>query len=342
MRVNISETCVSFVCWSTTTALTVYFIYLYALNADLCIVDFKKFYDTNEDLLPTLSLCLKNPFLKEKFMEQNHLINDTSYLSFLKSEIFHPMFLSIDHKNVTINLSENVAAYQVGYRNGTLKRHHKNQANGTSWSIFKYSFSGFWVKKFFNCYDLQIPRDKQVRYFITSISTSIFPNGIRPQQNYGMMTLLHYPNQVLKSGKTMKYSFPQKRTDHYIMRYIVTGVEVIRRRNKGNYPCNEDWENYDNSVLSNHVTKIGCRTPYHYPNNSSIVPICNSTEAMEKAQLNLRLDDYGVPPPCRAMEKLYYTYEEASLNRTHMPIKDHFLLGIFVYDEQFKEIVQSR
>ena len=72
------------------------------------------------------------------------------------------------------------------------------------------------------------------------------------------------------------------------------------------------------------------------------VPICNSTKEMEKAQLNLRLDDYGVPPPCRAMEKLYYIYEEASLNNTHLPLKDHFLLGLFVYDEQFREIVHSR
>lgn len=341
MKLNITETCVSFVCWTTTAALTIYFIYLYSLNADLCIVDYKKFYDTKDDLLPTLSLCLKNPFLKHKLSEHHPLINDTSYLDFLKRETFHPIFMSVDHKNVTVNLSDNVASYQVGYRNGTWKQHYKNQENG-AWNIFKFSFSGFWVDRFFNCYDLQVPKDKHVRYFITSISTSIFPDGIRPQEDYGMMTLLHYPNQVLKSGKTMKYSFPERRKDHFIMRYFVTGVEVVRRRDKGDRPCNEDWENYDNSVLSNHVTQIGCRTPYQYPNSSSTVPICNSTEEMEKAQLNLRLDDYGVPPPCRAMEKLYYTYEEESHNSSHMPGKDHFLVGLFVYDEQFKEIVHSR
>ena len=59
------------ICWTITIILVSYWIYEYNLNNDLCIVDYKKYYETESDEYPVNTICLKNHNSEEKLRLQN-------------------------------------------------------------------------------------------------------------------------------------------------------------------------------------------------------------------------------------------------------------------------------
>ena len=129
------------------------------------------------------------------------------------------------------------------------------------------------------------------------------------------------------------------------MRFIVNAMEVIRRRNKRSQPGDEDWENHDQNIILKHTNKAGCRASYQY--SSTGIRTCSTKEDMKTARFFfLRSDDYNTIPPCRSMDKLIYTYEEDDLNLTEYgskyAVKGSFWIGIYLFNEKFKEIVHTR
>ena len=76
--------CFALLCISITVSLGSYWSYQFALNEDLSVVSYKVFRGTKDDIFPTTSLCLRNPFLKEKLAEYG--VNETSYLAFLEGK----------------------------------------------------------------------------------------------------------------------------------------------------------------------------------------------------------------------------------------------------------------
>ena len=70
-------------CWLATILLICYWIYLYTLDNDICIVDFKQYYDTPDHTFPKLSVCLKNPFLYSRLRIENSTITPQLYSEFL-------------------------------------------------------------------------------------------------------------------------------------------------------------------------------------------------------------------------------------------------------------------
>ena len=125
------------------------------------------------------------------------------------------------------------------------------------------------------------------------------------------------------------------------MEFDIHEVEILNRRNKGNRPCDEDWKNHDHNLQSRHVDTIGCRTPYqpHGITKRS----CSSSNEMKLAQFSLRFDDYGQVPPCRAIQKVLYTYTDVEFNQN---VKEHrpgrFWVGVLLRKQEFKEIQQKK
>ena len=80
--------------------------------------------------------------------------------------------------------------------------------------------------------------------------------------DYGFITCLHCPNQLLRSSQFVKMDWPYRTTDAtFVIRFKINSVEVLRRRNKANEPCNENWENYDDNILVKHTEAVGCKAP---------------------------------------------------------------------------------
>ena len=328
-------------CWLATLIAISYWIHVYYLNNDVCIIDYKKYYDTPSDEFPVLSICIKNSFSKSKIQRQNPDFNESLYLQFLQGNYFSPSLMEIDYNDIRLNLSNYIKSYYFEWKNGSTSLHEYEREPMTT---LDPSFAGFstipGVPTLYNCYAIKHP-NAPIDSFYIQLQNSIFPASIR-SRNFDLFTLLHYPNQLFMSYKSIKYTFPTKTTPNssYVVRYVVREAEVLQRRNKETRPCNEDWKNYDTNVLQEHMENVGCRAPY-VAKDSKKVPICSNKEQMARALLTFKNDDYGTLPPCRSMEKISYTY-------TEQPFEDSFSdPGTFwimfaIFNPQFKEVSQIR
>ena len=83
------------ICLGAAIAMTSYWVYMFALDEDLCTIEFQKFYDKTKDSYPALSVCFKNSISNEKIMHYNKSIKASSYLKFLRGEVFDPNMLTI-------------------------------------------------------------------------------------------------------------------------------------------------------------------------------------------------------------------------------------------------------
>ena len=322
-------------CQVSAASMIIYWIHRYSLNNDLCSIDFKTFLHEKEDVYPTMSLCFEDPFFERKLLFQNPQVNQSLYIDFLKGNHFDPNFVNIDYKSVTIDMSD----YLVKDWMDDLNDLHFS-TNFTPYDTNDvFSKSSTWIMHDHphHCYTLKIPQNKQISRYGVILKTSVFPNSTRPSIN-GFKTLIHYPGQLMTSDSTIKYSWPSlDRQDKFIMRFKINGVEVLRRRTNGKQPCDNNWENYDDTILVNHLNKIGCRAPYQFP--SKHFPVCNSQEKIEKAKNDFFLNTSDAIPPCKAIEKLYYTFEEGS---SPLVEEGQFEIGIYFFDQQFKEILRTR
>ena len=325
-------------CITIATLLIIYWIYVFIQNEDLCTVDYKKYYETENDVYPSLSLCFKNSFSEAKLKKISQSFNSSMYVKFLKGEHFDSEMLNINYSNIEEDINEKVVEEYVSFRNGSYMIQHLPKDEKR---IFNKSFTGFCFDNFHTCYTLQVPQVKEIQSYAISLKSNIFPNSVRPP-SYDFMTLFHYPNQLLLSTKTVKYSWPEREEyDNYELLFRINGVEMLHRRNKGKQPCYFDWKNYDEALIEHHVRKVGCRPPYLMPKGVE-VPLCNTTDLMKNSKFILKTGDYELDAPCISMEKIYYGVEESTLKNTNWAIEDHFWIGIYLYNHRFKEIMKTR
>ena len=62
------------VCVATTVSLCLYWCHQFSLNEDVSVVQYKKFYETNDDVFPTASFCLENPFSAKRLSKYGCLL----------------------------------------------------------------------------------------------------------------------------------------------------------------------------------------------------------------------------------------------------------------------------
>ena len=324
-------------CWFATAMLLCFWIYLFLVDDDICLVDYRRYYDTPDHSFPKLSFCLKNPFSSVHLRTENSTVDPELYSQFLEGKVFSRSMFNMNYSKVIFDPSDYIDRYVANYRNGTqIIFQVTNDGRG----LLTLSFSGFWESKFYNCYALNVPDDKDIQSFTIEMSNSLYPGNVRTN-NYTFLSLLHYQNQLLTSGSTFTYNFPRRdANDSYIMRFRVKGTELITRRNKRNSPCYEDWNSHDAIILKQHAQSVGCIPPYFTPIPN--IPKCSTKNDIANSLFILRFDDYGVNPPCQGMEKIYFTYEEQNWEGTNWYRPGYFMIGIYFFDQKFKEIVQIK
>ena len=190
---------------------------------------------------------------------------------------------------------------------------------------------------------MQIPHNEEIGAFGVEINNTIFSGGVRTN-DHTFITMIHARNQLLIS-KTIKYMYQRReRNDTYVLRYKLKGIERIKRRNKRNYPCYEDWKNYDAMIYKAHAKHLGCNPPYFSP--TSDIPSCSSKEKMTSFPFTKRSDDYGKPEPCEGLATIDYEFEEHIIEDFNVEgswyRKGYFWFGLYIYDQKFKEIVQIK
>ena len=89
--------------------------------------------------------------------------------------------------------------------------------------------------------------------------------------------------------------------------FIITTIEVLKRRNKHNDPCLVDWKHVDDLVLNKHLNRVGCSAPYH----KTHFPVCTTKEKMQESLYevtDIRRREY-FPYPCQEISNILYTYQ---------------------------------
>ena len=324
------------ICWCGTVIVLSYWVYLYSLDNDVCLVDYKKYYDAPDHSFPQLSLCVREPYLSSQLKIENLTIDPEIYSEFLRGKKFSSTLSKMRFSDILINANDYISRKWIVYRNGSSITLSVNPQKSNMMSSF---FTGFFFQNtFFNCYTIKVPDDKEVSGFFLEIRNYMYPNGIR-KKNLGLLTLVHYQNQLLTSSKSLSYQYPRREPNaSYGMNFRVRGVEMIKRRNKRSYPCYEKWDDHDSMIVRKFVESTGCKPPYITLNTD--ISTCSTHDQMDKPPFNLRFDDYGASPSCQGMAKIDYTFTVSELTATEWEKPGYFWAGLSLYDPKFKKIEQ--
>ena len=195
---------VTIICGVITASLCSYWCYKFTLNEDLSVINYKEFHhETNDDVFPTVSLCLGNPFLKKRLYEYG--VNKSTYVSFSRGKFFTNEMLDIDFSRVTVDIVDYIKGYRMYFNNSTYVKFEARLSILEKEMLTFNSFNGFIGHSgtFFKCFALKIPAIKNLQAFRILLTNNIFPYGIRPTKNF-LKTSVHLPKQILLSQHTEK------------------------------------------------------------------------------------------------------------------------------------------
>ena len=331
------------ICVLVTFILVGFWLYRYILDEDSSVIENRSYFDDEDDVFPVMSLCFEQPFNDEVLKKYNVRFSADDYRNFLIGDHYDPLMTKIDYHSVTTNISDFILGFDVEFRNGTnISQTMKNVA----WKPLYYTSSWISWSRILKCFGLELKefRNTEVYFVRLFMKREIFPNRVRDSDG-GFAVLFHYPNQFSASFKTVKRQWIRQdnKTNHF-MSFNLKGMEVnIERYKKRRNNCIENWKNYDNITLENHLKGVGCRTPDQITNDAW--PVCNGKEKMKSARL--RLHDEKIRP-CREIESIDYDFGESerSLNVIPrvdgMPWKNWICFVYRILNPRFKVIVQRK
>ena len=327
----------------------------YYLNKDLCLVTFKKYNKNKDDVYPSISLCIYNPYIIQNLKAYGDDMEIDKYVKFLEGRYWDERMLDIDYDNVTKPLIGNVIGIEAKLENHTwiwIKPENNKIGMSEPYITFKNSFK--------KCIAVDMPylNGKQIAKIRMKISSKLFPNNRRPTKITdlknptnsfeGFSVFMHYPQQFTRAyyagmGKWRWPSRAQKASKNYRMMFKLLNMEVFISRNKqrNNEPCDTDWRNYDARMWEKTIKEVGCRSPMWTLNKN--IPLCTNNSEMKQVAPQLFGNEDRYPITCKRIEKLQFAYYEADIpKQNNTENDDWFKIGILYGDSIYKEIMQVR
>ena len=335
-------------CSLTTISLCIYWCYQFSLNEGSSEINYKKISPELDDaVLPSLSLCLENPFLNYRLAEFG--TNNISYLSFLNGTSFDKKMLRIDFNSVTTNITDHIKEFRIYFKNGTDKKYNKE----AFW--ISNNFNGFMFGQFYKCFSLQIPKTQNLTIFRVRLSNTIFNttdlDGIRPTKWF--TTWIHLSQHFLVPSNYDKWVWDEKgKQSFYNTRFIVRSYEFYRKRSTSQNNCCENWQNFDAWVLRRFEKQVGCRSPYQTSNK--IHRMCDSQDQIRRFfDYQAMIADGIYQMPCNTMENIIVDFletidgESEAVESQDKLLNDnkgfgYFWIGIGFYASSYKEVINKR
>ena len=252
-----------------------YWLYKYEVeDRDIGVVDYVAFEEATNVEFPVASVCFTNPFINQKLNETDPMINSTSYLQYLKGEIFNESFRKIDYENVSLNLKDH-------FLYGTIKLSNESKNRNTSLEFkHKVIFNGFYYQEtFVKCFEVTMDKKdhhdiRGIRFYYSN-ETLLEDLGESRKIYYN----IHYPEQFLMETNAA-WNYVLQHTGGGLKGFL-NSIEILRRRNSRSKRCTQDWKFYDNLVLEKHIRSTGCRAPYQSPYKE--FPICSTMEDIKNS-----------------------------------------------------------
>ena len=283
---------------------------IYSKNRDVANIDFRKFNKDPDSRYPTFTMCFGGPLRDNNFQKFNNpSINSTTYIEFLKGNLWNDVMATIPYDDVSINIENHINSISV----------FEEKWEGKAYVSFRSAIM--------KCFSVNIPspetyplENTSVKYLRINLNASIFRNGIRPKGNIGYLNedsfgvQLHYPGQRMKAA--MQNWRWHRSCNPPIMEFKLYTMSVLQRRNKPNEPCNELSYTFDQTMLDNLIHKIGCKPLY--VESKIETRICWSTAQMKdwyrpfRSYALIRDENIKTVRPCRVIKSIGYTYREES------------------------------
>ena len=273
-------------------------------------------------------------------------MNGTSYEKFLSGYDdggqWNASLSEIDYDNVSIDLLDYLEYVKVNLLNNDYLRW--NVENGTklvaNHDTLNYSMvkppdiyvSARWYNK--KCFTINLPfvDNRGIYYMNLKISRHIFIDNIRPKEQEFQMSM-HYPYQMMRSLLLDRVNWESNihKTDCFRLKVRVGSMEVLKRRNKYQAPCNDNHKSVDKIALLRMMQDVGC-VPSHFKMESEL-PKCHKRSQYRR--IDRLLQDVEEPfPPCNSIERLIT--DASGYDCSH---EDRDLRLIFYFqDPTYKEI----
>ena len=193
-------------CFTTLAVITSYWFYKFVIeDEDLCLVDYKTVEKAGKFPFPTVSMCFENPFVAKKLKEASPGINTTTYLQFLRGEIFDSKFNDIDYDRVTLNPSEYYLYSIIWWRNGT----YSTTTSKTNVVKQRYvTYNGFWFYHFIKCFGMEMSDKykKEVIQIQSVYKQNEFMGGFSRYSGNAFWVFFHSPQQFLLTNEFQRFS----------------------------------------------------------------------------------------------------------------------------------------
>ena len=147
-----------------------------------------------DDEPPVFTICLKNPISEDKLKINAPQVTTDIYLGFLNGSRFNTSLVDIDYQNIILNLSEHTSQTVFYWKNGSESTHSKI-------SIFKPSNTFILYGRFYQCFELQLPKVERFVSAWFKLNSSVFGNRTE-SQNYDSFTNFNHrhPFSVFSIG----------------------------------------------------------------------------------------------------------------------------------------------
>ena len=115
-----------------------------------------------------------------------------------------------------------------------------------------------------------------------------------------------YPQQLIKFSEAIQYIWPNRYSVPSMDGFLITSIEVLKRRNKHNDPCLVDWKHLDDLVLHKHLSSVGCSAPYQ----KTHFPVCTAQEKVNESKYEAtEVRNKYYPDPCQEISNIIYNFQ---------------------------------
>ena len=339
--------------------------YAYIRNNDISRVELVEFQSSKERIYPSFSLCIGDILWNSKLMEYG--VDERQYLKFLTGEIWDPRLMKIDFHNVSIDLKDYLLAIEMYLEkfNGDVVPDRYYLYDKTSSSkkqlvphFYQDSNAAFGLIQKCLTFDIPYEEGKRWTWVTVVMNRTVFASGVRPFNAKDATDIfsvhIHHPGQRYRYSQTKRdwnLLEPSKDQNNgrtsYGMKFYISSVEIMKKRNKYRKPChNDEYLKDDEIIKENMIKNFACNPPY-WTNQESRIPSNCSTQKQIKDFQELSIKDFVTP--CRRMSQLTYLYSEYPSEYYYnklqnLPSKDKFfyITLFYPFSLDYKEITMLR
>ena len=332
-----------FVCSVITVIMVGYWIYKFQKNEDVSTIEYQYINESNYLRIPEMTICIRMPFIKEKFRELG--LDPNRYYLYLKGEKnIEEDYRKIDLNDVTIDIRDYVQQIRLAPRNDATGEFNDCKTTNTC-SSFKWNnnFNGFWNQVFVRCYGFEIiPRFySNIKRVIVSFNPEL-ARALNDSDDDGVFVIFNYPQHMLRNLEDIHAIWDSDTKIRSMAVFKIPAMEVIIRRNRPSSPCFTGWKHFDNSVFEKYTQEATCTVPYQKGNKS----VCSTSEEMVDSKYSMNeLRNKYFSQPCHEMSnlissmntiersnftspQLYVTYpDKIKVITQHKSVDAHMLIG---------------